>query len=108
MLKKIWLAVLLIIYFFIAYTLLDYFDTTCIFLKFTGIPCPGCGMTRALISVLNMDIIGAIKNNIVIFFMPYIFIYIFSDFKSKVHNILLIIIAVIAIINWLFKIYLFI
>lgn len=108
MLKKIWLAVLLIIYFFIAYTLLDYFDTTCIFLKFTGIPCPGCGMTRALISVLNMDIIGAIKNNIVIFFMPYIFIYIFSDFKSKVHNILLIIIAVIAIVNWLFKIYLFI
>lgn len=108
MLKKIWLAVLLIIYFFIAYTLLDYFDTTCIFLKFTGIPCPGCGMTRALISVLNMDIIGAIKNNIVIFFMPYIFIYIFSDFKNKVHNILLIIIAVIAIVNWLFKIYLFI
>jgi len=106
--KKIWLALLLVIYFSIAYMLLGYFDTTCVFLKFTGIPCPGCGMTRALLSIINMDIVGAIKNNIVIFFMPYIFLYIFSDFKNKIHNILLVIIATIAIVNWLVKIYLFI
>ncbi len=106
--RKVWLLLLISIYFLFAYAMLDYFNTTCVFLKFIGIPCPGCGMTRAFISLINLDFIKAIKYNIVVFFMPYIFMYIFLDFKNKIHNIFLIIIAVIAIINWLIKIILYI
>lgn len=64
-------------------------------------------MTRALIALLKMDIVQAVKHNVLIFFMPYVFMYIFFDFKHRVHNVLLIIIAIIAVINWLVKIILF-
>lgn len=108
MAKKVWLLLSISIYFIFAYTMLHYLDTTCVFLKFIGIPCPGCGMTRAFISLIKLDFVKAIKYNIVIFFMPYIFMYIFLDFKHKIHNVILIIIAVIAIINWLIKVFLYI
>ncbi len=91
-------------YFITAYALMEHFNISCVFLKLSGIPCPGCGMTRALLSVLNLDFYMAFKHNVMIFFMPYVFAYVFFDFKSHIHNIFLVIIAVIAIINWLFKI----
>lgn len=78
-----------------------------VFLEVFGIPCLGCGITRALVSLDNGNIIEAIKYNVVIFFMPYVFTYVFFRFKSKIHNVLLVIIAIIAIINWLIKIILF-
>ncbi len=108
MVKRIGLLLLLCLYFVIAYAVLNYYDVSCVFLTFLGIPCPGCGMTRALISIFNMDIIGAIKHNVVIFFMPYVFTYILFEFKHKIHNIFLLIVAGIAIINWLIKIILYI
>ena len=108
MFKKFGLLLLLSAYFVIAYAVLNYHNVSCVFLSFFGIPCPGCGMTRALISVLKLDIIGAIKYNVVIFFMPYVFAYIFFDFNHKFHKILLLGIAGIAIINWLIKIIIYI
>ncbi len=108
MVKKLLILLSILIYFIIAYALLDYYNISCVFLHFFGIPCPGCGMTRALISVINMDFLRAIKYNIVIFFMPYVFVYVFFDLKHKVHNILLGIIAVITVINWIIKIIIYI
>lgn len=108
MAKKTGLFIFLCGYFAIAYTLFNYFGITCVFLEFFGLPCPGCGMTRAFLSVLRLDIVQAIKHNILIFFMPYIFMYIFFDFKSNIHKTILKIIAFVAIINWLIKIILYI
>lgn len=104
MVKKTSIFLLFIIYFSIVYAIFWHNNITCIFLEFLKFPCPGCGMTRALISLVNMDVLGAIKHNVVIFFMPYIFLYIFFDLKGKVHNTLLVIIAIITIINWIIKI----
>ena len=102
--KKIWLLLLLIVYFSIAYALMNYYGIPCVFIRLFGIPCPGCGMTRALFSVLRFDFIQALKYNVVIFFMPYVFLYLFFDFKHKVHKYLLGLIAIVALINWLIKI----
>lgn len=95
------------LYFAVAYILMNKYNITCVFLDFFGIPCIGCGMTRAVLALLKFDFYSAVKYNIVVFFMPYIFAYIFFDFKGKAHNILLYLIAAVAVINWLIKIILF-
>ncbi len=101
--RRIYLILLVVLYFALAYTVMGYYNITCVFLEVFGIPCPGCGMTRAFLALLNLDFYNAAKYNILIFFMPYVFMYAFLDFKSKYHNIILIGIAVITIINWIFK-----
>lgn len=106
--KRLGIFLLITLYFAVAYALFGYYGITCVFREFLGVPCPGCGMTRALIALVNMDIAKALRYNCVIFFMPYIFIYIFFDLKSRVHNVLLMVIAIIAIVNWLIKIILYI
>lgn len=35
----------------------------CLFRRLTGIPCPGCGLTRALLCLLRGDIRGALAYN---------------------------------------------
>ena len=82
---------------------MHYLNITCVFFKIFGIPCPGCGMTRAFLSLLKLDFYSAAKYNILIFFMPYVFMYVFFDFKHKIHNKIMIGIALFAIINWVLK-----
>ena len=40
----------------------------CFFNLFTGLKCPGCGMTRAIYSLMHFDIISAIKFNALFIF----------------------------------------
>lgn len=48
----------------------------CLFYKLTGYKCPGCGVTRALFSLIKGDIKQAIHyNKILIFMLPFIVIY---------------------------------
>jgi hypothetical protein len=47
-----------------------------------GIPCMGCGMTRAMLNVLQFDFITAFHYHPLIFIMPIILlIYVFRDMK---------------------------
>lgn len=41
----------------------------CVFRTLTGIPCPGCGMTRALLALLSWDLSGALYYH-PLFFVP--------------------------------------
>lgn len=53
----------------------SHFFPKCPFLMLTGYECPGCGSQRAIHSVLNMDIIGALRYNILVpFAIPYIIV----------------------------------
>ena len=38
----------------------------CVFHEITNLYCPGCGITRAIFSLIELDLIGAIKYNILI------------------------------------------
>ena len=105
--KKFKRLLIIALYFFIVYALFGYCNISCIFLDFLGVPCPGCGMTHAFLSLVHLNITEAAKQNVVIFFMPYILAFIICDFKGTIHKILLGIIAVTAIVNWLIKIFLY-
>lgn len=43
--------------------LIDSPETTCGFLKFTGLHCPGCGGTRCALDILNGDLLSAFSHN---------------------------------------------
>ncbi len=101
--KKIGVLLLFGVYFTLVYVLMSKFDITCVFLELFGIPCPGCGMTRAFLSLLKLDIYNAFRYNPVIFFMPYVFAYIFCDLRHKIHKYLLITVAVVALVNWIYN-----
>ena len=102
--RAIWLTAALAAYFAVAYTLLDHFGITCVFLELFGIPCPGCGMTRALVSLVRLDFYQAAKHNVIIFFIPYVFAFVLFDFQHRRHITFLKVIAAVAIINWILKI----
>ena len=105
--NKKYLLLLLLLYFSLVYILFNIFGITCIFLEIFGFPCPGCGMTRAALSLAKFDIVGAAKNNITVFFMPYVFVYLFFDLKNKVHNYIMTGIAFVAVLNWILKLIMF-
>ena len=61
----------------------------CLFLKYTGIICPGCGMSRAGIALIHGEFLQAFYYHPMIYFMPVIALYIIFDghiFKKKLHN----------------------
>ncbi|MDR7855475.1 DUF2752 domain-containing protein [Tissierella sp.] len=71
----------------------------CIFNEITGLYCPGCGMTRAVNSILRFDFYQALRYNALIFMIPPMFVAYYllegSKYKklSKAIIILMIIIA---------------
>lgn len=48
---------------FVYLAITNIFSFKCIFKDLFGIRCPGCGLTRSFISILNFDFISAIKYN---------------------------------------------
>ncbi len=102
--KKMLLILLLASYFLVMYPLMKHFGISCVFLKFFGLPCPGCGMTRAFGALCRLDFLEAAKQNVIIYFMPYVLCYLLFDCKHKLHRFLLSGIGVIAIIQWIIKI----
>lgn len=59
----------------------------CVFHELTGLYCPGCGMTRALASLANLEIYQAIRYNaLIIFLVPAFLLYIVFKIKSYINN----------------------
>ncbi len=73
---------------FVYLAITNIFSFKCIFKDLFGIRCPGCGLTRSFISILNFDFISAIKYNflgipIFISFMLISFFMIIDIFKNS-------------------------
>lgn len=80
--KKIILIILIllgIIFLFEIYHFLNIkynFEIPCIFHKITGLYCPGCGLTRMLFSIINLDFYQAFRYNPLLFIcLPFLIIY---------------------------------
>lgn len=102
--KKILFTAFYLALLFVLYKL----GASCIFLRFLHIPCPGCGMTRALISVLHFDFSGAFGYHFMFWTAPVLYLYFLFDGKlfknKKLNKTVFILIAVGFGINWIFKI----
>ncbi len=82
------------------------FKVPCIILSLTGVRCLGCGMTRALISVLRLDFKAAFSYHSMFWSMPILYLLFLKDgkiFDKKIYNIIILAIIIMGFVNnWLF------
>lgn len=80
----------------------------CIYKTLFGIPCPGCGMTRAVLSALRLDFKSAFSYHPMFFTLPVCWLYIMFDGKFFnivwLDRLVLIAVALGFAISYIFKI----
>lgn len=79
-----------------------YFDIPCVFLTLLGVPCPGCGMTRAWRYAFQLDFFNAFKYNSMFWSVPVIGILVLFDgklFKNEKFNRAVVIILAIGFVT---------
>lgn len=54
-------------------------DLPCVWQHFLHIPCPGCGMTRAVLAALHFDFAAAFRHHLMFWAMPLLYIYFLLD-----------------------------
>ena len=69
------IVILLCTSFFFLYTKINIF-IPCLFHQITGLYCPGCGITRCLVSIIKLDFLQAFRYNMLVFILLPIFIFI--------------------------------
>lgn len=79
--KFIILIILLILYLLISSYF--HFYIPCPFKEITGFYCPGCGITRMLLSILKLDFYGAFRYNPLLFISIPIGLYIYIDYLIR-------------------------
>jgi hypothetical protein len=82
------------------------FGYYCPFYWITGIPCPGCFMTRAFISTLHFDFATAASYHLLVFTMPgFVAAYGVAHYKrsARAKNIILGIFGVIMLLYWIYR-----
>ena len=75
---------------------------------FFDIPCPGCGMTRAIISLLKFDFKASFTYNplaifVILALVYYIFIRKFAKIPSKFEKLYLVLLAVSLVVLWILR-----
>ena len=75
---------------FAAVVVLYISDIGCVVRYMTGIPCPGCGMSRACVSLLMLDFEKAFRYHPMVYALPiFIALYIWARCKGKSGNAVL-------------------
>lgn len=61
-------------YFFVL-VIWRWMDLPCVWQYALHIPCPGCGMTRAILAALHFDFTAAFRHHLMFWTMPLLYIY---------------------------------
>ena len=96
------IAVLVLLLYVTAVTLLG---GGCILRSLTGYPCPGCGMTRALLAAVQLRFADAFGYHLMFWSVPILFLAFLRDgklFESRRHNVIVYIALTLGFLaNWL-------
>ncbi len=99
---KIFITVMLLIYALVLYVS----PISCVILELTGVECPGCGMTRALVSAMRFDFRGALSHHLMFWSVPLLYLCFLLDgklFKNKYLNTLFYLLILAGfLVNWIF------
>ena len=95
---------ILIIVFFLVVLSLKLFKINCLFFSFTGIPCPTCKMTRAMLCILGGNFEGYLFYNAMALPVTIVFTYeiLCIDIKNKCTFFLHVFSVIILILNMLY------
>ncbi len=92
--------------------MMSVFKIPCIFIRNFGIPCPGCGMTRALKAALVFDFEKAFSYHWMVWTLPIMYIYFIWEgqlFEKKwIDAVIWCIIGAGFLINWLYRLSIFV
>ena len=77
--KNYRIRLLILALFCIALLGIVYLGLNCPIRSLTGIPCPGCGMTRAWLAALRLDILGAFRYHPMFWSVPVLMAYYIFD-----------------------------
>ena len=84
-----------------------YLGIYCLFVRLFGIPCPGCGMTRAYLALLRLDVTGAFEMHPMFWSVPILVLFYLFDgkiFRPRwINTAILTLIFIGFFINWIFK-----
>lgn len=94
---------------FVAWLALYLLDIGCVFRLMTGIPCPGCGMTRAWLAALRLDFAAAFAYHPLFWVVPIAFVLVFvreevtsSKLKRGI-DIAVIVLCVLVVAVWIVR-----
>ena len=113
--EVIFIHIILIIFIAIAYLLNI---RTCLFYNIFHVPCVGCGLSRGIISIINANILEAIRYNFlsIVIVLTYIVVFIWSiidiiikketlsKFIANNKRIIIIICSILTILAWIINI----
>ena len=90
---------------FVIYLIFNLIGLGCPIRALSGLSCPGCGMTRAVLSVLRLDFSAAFHYHPLFFLPPFMFmLFLFEDFiKPKYYKTAWIAIIVLFILVYLYR-----
>lgn len=94
---------------FVAWLALYLLDIGCVFRLMTGIPCPGCGMTRAWLAALRLDFAAAIAYHPLFWAVPIAFVLAFvrdgtaSNKLKRGIDIVIAVLCVLVIAVWIVR-----
>lgn len=94
---------------FVAWLALYLLDIGCVFRLMTGIPCPGCGMTRAWLAALRLDFAAAFAYHPLFWVVPIAFVLAFvreETTSGKVKrdiDIVIVVLCVLVIAVWIVR-----
>lgn len=104
--KYILIKCLVALFYLMLVATMHHFGITCVFKHFLGLECPGCGITRACISLLQGRLSDAVSYNPMVFSVPFLILYFVTDgklFGKKIDRWVLSFILLGFFITWIFK-----